>query len=56
MSQFGAMLSCLESDRFTASLNDSLEKYLNAIKNDLSDVVSRGIAADIGSTDPVRTS
>ena len=34
--------SVLESDRFTAGLNESLEKYLNSINNDVSDVVSRG--------------
>ena len=34
--------SVLESDRFTAGLNDSLEDYLNSIKRDVSDVVSRG--------------
>ncbi len=35
--------SVLESDRFTAGLNESLENYLNSIKKDVSDVVSRGV-------------
>jgi hypothetical protein len=33
----------LESDRFTAGLVDSLEKYLNSIQNDVSNVISRGV-------------
>src|SRR3954468_4290059 len=33
----------LESDRFTAGLNDSLENYLNSIQKDVSEVVSRGV-------------
>jgi hypothetical protein len=32
----------IESDRFTARLNDTLESYLNAIQKDVSGVVSRG--------------
>ncbi len=35
--------SVLESDRFTAGLQDSLENYLNSIQKDVSDVVSRGV-------------
>lgn len=35
--------SVLEGERFTVGLNDSLEEYLNSIKKDVSDVVSRGI-------------
>lgn len=34
----------LESDRFTAGLNDSLENYLHSIRKDVSDVISRGTA------------
>jgi len=34
--------SVLESDRFTAGLNESLEKYLNSIQKDVSDVIFRG--------------
>ena len=33
----------LESDRFTAGLNDSFEGYLNSIQKDVSDVVSQGV-------------
>lgn len=35
--------SVMQSERFTVGLNDSLEDYLNSIKKDVSDVVSRGI-------------
>lgn len=35
--------SVFESDQFTAGLDSSLETYLNSIKKDVSDVVSRGI-------------
>lgn len=33
----------LESERFTAGLNDSFENYLNSIKKDVSEVISRGV-------------
>jgi hypothetical protein len=39
----GFVSAVLESDQFTARLNDSLENYLNSIQKDVSDVVSRGI-------------
>jgi hypothetical protein len=34
----------VESDRFTGGLVESLEKYLNAIQKDVSEVVNRGIS------------
>ena len=34
--------SVLESERFTVGLNESLENYLNSIKKDVSEVLSRG--------------
>ena len=33
------VLSVLESERFTVGLNDTLEKHLNSIKRDVSEVV-----------------
>ena len=33
----------LESDRFSAGLNDNLENYLNSIRKDVTEVVSRGV-------------
>ncbi len=33
----------IESDRFTGGLVESLEKYLNAIEKDVSEVVNRGL-------------
>ena len=36
------VLSVVESDRFTVGLNESLENYLNSIRKDVSEVVSRG--------------
>ena len=33
----------VESDRFTVGLNESLEKYLNSIKSDVSEVIGRGV-------------
>ncbi len=35
----------IESDRFTGGLIESLEKYLNAIQKDVSEVVNRGISS-----------
>ena len=35
----------VESDRFTGGLVESLEKYLNAIQKDVSEVVNRGISS-----------
>ena len=35
----------VESDRFTGGLVESLEKYLNAIQKDGSEVVNRGISS-----------
>lgn len=40
----GYVSAVLESDQFTARLNDSLENYLNSIQKDVSDVVSRGVS------------
>jgi hypothetical protein len=37
--------SVVESDRFTVGLNESLEKYLNAIQKDVGEVVNRGISS-----------
>ena len=39
-----AVASVMESDRFTAGLNESLEYYLNSIQKDVSGVVSRGLS------------
>ena len=33
----------LESDQFTAGLNDNLEKYLSSIQKDVSDVINQGM-------------
>jgi hypothetical protein len=38
-----AVSSVIDSENFTAGLNDSLEYYLNSIQKDVSDVVSRGL-------------
>jgi hypothetical protein len=35
----------VERDRFTGGLVESLEKYLNAIQKDVSEVVNRGISS-----------
>ena len=35
--------SVFESDRFSGGLVESLEKYLNAIQKDVSEVINRGI-------------
>ena len=35
--------SVLESERFTLGLNESLENYLGSIRNDVSEIVSRGV-------------
>ena len=37
------VLSVLESERFTVGLNETLENYLNSIKREVSEVVSRGV-------------
>lgn len=36
------VLSVVESDRFTIGLNESLENYLNSIRKDVSEVLTRG--------------
>jgi hypothetical protein len=38
-----AVASVVDSDHFTAGLNDSLEYYLNSIQKDIASVVSRGL-------------
>ena len=38
----GYVSAVLESDQFTAKLNDSLANYLNSIQKDVSDVVRSG--------------
>ena len=35
--------SVLESDRFTAGLNENLEKYLQSNQKDLEEVINRGV-------------
>lgn len=39
-----AVALVLDSDQFTAGLNDSLEYYLNSIQKDVAGVVSRGLS------------